>query len=232
MVTANLRRRLLLSRGAGLLAGVAAFSWRIAGASDQQGTDTSPDAVPGSPVLLVLGDSLSAEYGLARGQGWVALLQQRLAGDASLRRWHVVNASISGETSAGGLARLPQLLQQYRPDVVLIELGGNDALQGLSLKALATNLQEMADKAKAAGSRVILVGMQVPPNYGPAYAQKFERLFAKVAGQADAPLVPFLMDGFGDDPTWFQADGIHPLARAHPRMLDNVWSVLRKMLRP
>lgn len=187
------------------------------------------------PVLLVLGDSLSAGYGLSQEQGWVSLLVRRLAEDRSdLRRpdWQVVNASISGETTAGGRSRLPALLAQHRPALVLIELGGNDALRGLPLASARANLQQMIRDAHASGARTLLVGMQVPPNYGRSYARQFEQMFQKLAQDNDSALVPFLLEGFGEDRHWFQPDGIHPTADAQPKMLDNVWSVLKPLLVP
>ena len=187
-------------------------------------------ARPNAPVL-VLGDSLSAEYGLARGTGWVALLAQRLASQA--RPLEVVNASISGDTTAGGRSRLPALLSQHRPSVVVIELGGNDALRGLPLNVSRDNLDAMTRAAQAAGAKVLLVGMQVPPNYGLRYAQDFERLYVDVATSRRAALVPFLLKGVADRPdadAWFQADRIHPLSKAHPTMLDNVWPKLKPLL--
>jgi acyl-CoA thioesterase-1 len=188
-------------------------------------------AAPAARKLLVVGDSLSAEYGLPRGTGWVALLEQRLAQQRP--GVSVVNASISGDTSSGGLARLPALLQQHRPTHVIVELGANDALRGLPLSGTANNLAAMAKAARAAGAQVLLVGMQVPPNYGPAYSRDFARLFAEVAGREGAALVPFLLAGVADvdDPLqWFQADRIHPNAAAHPRILENVWAVLARWL--
>jgi len=182
-------------------------------------------------TLLVLGDSMSAEYGLARGTGWVALLGQRLAQHKINAT--VVNASVSGDTTAGGRARLPALLKQHRPAVVVIELGGNDALRGLALQSTEDNLKRMTQAAQDAGARVLLVGMQVPPNYGASYTQRFAAMFEAVARERKAALVPFLLAGVADGPdaaTMFQADRIHPLAKAHPRMLDNVWPALRKLL--
>ena len=182
-------------------------------------------------TLLVVGDSISAEYGLPRGSGWVALLAQKLRRDKPA--WQVINASISGDTSFGGRSRLPALLQQHRPDCVLIELGGNDALRGLSLQATQDNLLAMTQSAQQAGARVLLLGMQVPPNYGPEYAQRFAELFAVVARQRKVPLVPFLLKGVADqaDPTrLFQADRIHPNELAQPLILNNVWPALRKLL--
>lgn len=183
------------------------------------------------PTLLVVGDSLSAEYGIARGRGWVALLQQKLQADKF--QWQVVNASISGDTTAGGLARLPALLKQHQPQLVVIELGGNDALRGFSLKMTEDNLVKMIQACKTIQAKVVLVGMQVPPNYGAAYASDFTRLFARISQQQQTALVPFLLAGVADDkdPTaLFQADRIHPKAEAHPRILANVWAVLKKML--
>lgn len=184
------------------------------------------------PVILVVGDSLSAEYGLTRGSGWVALLERRLAQkklDAA-----VVNASISGETTSGGRSRLNALLSQHRPNVVVLELGGNDALRGLPLSMTQQNLATMARDAKAAGARVLIVGMQVPPNYGSRYANDFAALFAKVAKDEGASLVPFLLKGVADGPqseAMFQSDRIHPKAQAHPVMLDNVWAALESLLK-
>lgn len=183
-------------------------------------------------VILVLGDSLSAEYGLARGTGWVALLEKRLAGEQIAAR--VVNASVSGETTSGGRSRLPALLAQHRPTHVIVELGGNDALRGLPLKNTEENLQWMTEAAQKAGAKVLLVGMQVPPNYGTDYANRFAALFTTVAKATQAAVVPFFLKGVADgpDPTkLFQADRIHPRAEAHPLMLANVWPELRKLLR-
>jgi len=186
---------------------------------------------PKGVTIVVLGDSLSAEYGLRRGTGWVALLQQKLAQESIAAK--VVNASISGDTTSGGRARLGAVLAQHRPSHLIIELGGNDALRGLSLQATKDNLDEMTKAAKGAGAKVVLVGMQVPPNYGATYGEEFAGLFAQVASANNAALVPFLLKGVadGDDPTrLFQSDRIHPTAQAHPIMLANVWPLLRKLL--
>ena len=191
--------------------------------------ETGRAATPNT--ILVLGDSLSAEYGLARGTGWVALLEKRLA--AQKIPAAVVNASISGDTTAGGRSRLAPLLAQHKPTVVIIELGGNDALRGLPLAMTEENLSEMTQTAQRGGAKVLLVGMQVPPNYGADYANRFAGLFAKVAKAHKASLVPFLLAGVADasDPTaQFQADRIHPREAAHPRILDNVWPELKKLL--
>ncbi|MBL8362362.1 MAG: arylesterase [Rubrivivax sp.] len=182
--------------------------------------------------LLVLGDSLSAEYGLPRGAGWVALLERRMAREKLVRP--VVNASISGETTSGGRSRLAALLAQHKPGVVVIELGGNDALRGLPLAMTRDNLREMARMAKATGARVLIAGMQVPPNYGRQYGEEFAALFSTVAREQGAILVPFLLAGVADGPdaeTMFQADRIHPRAEAHPRILQNVWPALSPLLR-
>jgi acyl-CoA thioesterase-1 len=185
-----------------------------------------------APVILVVGDSLSAEYGLKRGTGWVALLEQRLAREKIAAK--VVNASISGDTTAGGRSRLPALLQQHKPTLVVIELGGNDALRGLPLAMTEDNLAQMTQAAQQAGAKVLLVGMQVPPNYGTDYSKRFAGLFESVAKQHKAALVPFLLKGVADveDPAkMFQADRIHPLASAHPVILANVWPVLAPLLK-
>ncbi|MBT9456214.1 MAG: arylesterase [Burkholderiaceae bacterium] len=188
-------------------------------------------AKPNVKLILVLGDSLSAEYGIGRGEGWVALLERRLA--KNKQAVTVVNASISGDTTSGGRSRLPALLQKHRPSHVLIELGGNDALRGLPLSMTQDNLLAIVGACKAAGAKPIIVGMQVPPNYGRQYGEEFAGLFAKVAKAQSAPLVPFLLQGIAerkDAEAWFQADRIHPLAKAHPQMLDNVWAVLKGQL--
>lgn len=189
-------------------------------------------AATAGATLLVVGDSLSAEYGLARGTGWVALLEQQLARDKIAAR--VVNASISGDTTSGGRSRLPALLKTHAPTHVVIELGGNDALRGLPLAMTRDNLLAMTRAAKAAGAKVLLVGMQLPPNYGARYGQDFAALFAEVAKAEGAALVPFLLAGVADGPDaerLFQPDRIHPLAAAHPKMLANVWAVMRGWLR-
>jgi acyl-CoA thioesterase I len=189
-------------------------------------------AAGASRTVLVVGDSLSAEYGLPRGTGWVALLQARLAREGVAAR--VVNASISGDTTAGGHSRLPALLAQHRPNVVVIELGGNDALRGLPLTTTRAQLAAMARAAKASGARVLIAGMAVPPNYGRKYSEDFIAMFAGVAKAEGAALVPFLLAGVADVPNadeWFQPDRIHPTAMAHPRMLANVWPVLLPLLR-
>jgi acyl-CoA thioesterase-1 len=184
-------------------------------------------------TLLVVGDSLSAEYGLPRGTGWVALLEQRLARERIAAQ--VVNASISGDTTAGGRARLPALLQTHRPSVVILELGANDALRGLSLAGTQGNLVEMVRMARASGAKVLLLGMRLPPNYGRRYGEDFAALYAKVAQAEGAALVPFLLRGVADGPNaeaLFQPDRIHPREVAEPTMLANVWPALRTLIGP
>jgi acyl-CoA thioesterase-1 len=191
----------------------------------------APPSASDGPVIVVVGDSISAEFGLARGSGWVALLGQRLA--AAKSRWTVSNASISGDTTAGGLSRLPGILQQRHPKIVIIELGGNDALRGLPMSATRKNLDAMATLAEASGARVLVAGMMVPPNFGRKYQAEFGQMYADVATAHHAALVPFLFAGIADRPdadAWFQADQIHPLAKAHPIILDNVWAKLKPML--
>ncbi len=186
-------------------------------------------AIPRAPrhTVLVVGDSLSAEYGLARGTGWVALLEQRL--DVERLSARVVNASISGDTTAGGLSRLGALLKQHRPTHVIIELGGNDGLRGLPLADTQRNLTAMTRAAKGAGTQVLIVGIEVPPNYGRRYTEEMAALFTNVAKAEGTPLVPTLLAGVGD--AEFQADRIHPLASAHPKLLANVWPALKPLLR-
>jgi acyl-CoA thioesterase I len=209
-----------------------------AAASSAAAPAAAPAATPAAatlPRLLVVGDSLSAEYGLARGTGWVALLGQRLTRDKLA--YTVVNASISGDTTAGGKARLPALLKQHKPAVVVIELGGNDALRGLPLTGSAgtqANLQTMVQAAKAAGAKVLVLGIAVPPNYGRAYNEQFTALFGTVARAENAALVPFFLAGVADVANadeLFQPDRIHPKATAHPKLLDNVWPALKPLLR-
>ena len=189
----------------------------------------APAAYSASKTLLVLGDSISAEYGLPRDSGWVSLLQTRLSDDKL--PVSVVNASISGETTAGGLTRLPSLLQQHKPAVVVIELGGNDGLRGLSLAATQSNLREMIKYADRIGARVLLLGMRVPPNYGPDYSKRFAAMYQGLARERNVKLVPFLFAGLEDTERFFQQDRIHPNQRAQTVMLENVWPSLRSLLK-
>jgi len=182
-------------------------------------------------MVLVVGDSLSAEYGLKRGSGWVALLEQRMAKEHVQVK--VVNASISGDTTSGGRSRLHSLLDQHQPALVIIELGGNDALRGLPLAMTRDNLEAMALAAQAAGARVLLLGMQMPPNYGQDYANQFAATYATVAKATKAGLVPFMLKGIADGPDaarLFQGDRIHPTEEAHPLILNNVWPTVKRMI--
>lgn len=190
--------------------------------------ETAADKGGSGPVLLVVGDSLSAEYGLPRGTGWVQLLTDRLRGNGS--DYRVVNASISGETTSGGRTRLPALLKQHRPRIVVLELGANDGLRGLPLAVMKDNLATMIRQSQAAGARVLLVGIRVPPNYGRDYAERFFATFPALAREHKVALAPFLFEGFGDSLELFQADRIHPAVEAQARMLENVWPALRPLL--
>jgi acyl-CoA thioesterase-1 len=181
------------------------------------------------PVVLVVGDSLSAGYGVAVDATWVALLQKRLA--AQGYGYRVVNASISGDTTGGARARLPRALELHKPAVVILELGGNDGLRGLPLRQVRENFQFLIDHARAAGAQVVLVGMRMPPNYGAAYADAFHALYGELASQYGTPLVGFFLDGVALDDKLMQADGIHPTAAAQPRLLDNLWPALQKVLK-
>ncbi|WP_307700552.1 arylesterase [Variovorax paradoxus] len=203
----------------------------IAGTSATAQAQSAQAASPRKPVILVLGDSLSAEYGLKRGEGWVPLLEKRLAQQKIAAT--VINASISGDTSSGGRARFASLLAQHKPSHVVVELGANDALRGLPLQNTEENLLQITQSAQAAGAKVLIVGIQVPPNYGGEYTRRFEAMFGKVASTTKAALVPFLLKGVADAPdalSLFQADRIHPTAAAQPQLLDNVWPELRKLL--
>lgn len=185
-------------------------------------------AQPREPVLLVVGDSISAGYGLPAGKVWVDLLAARLKAEGY--RYRVVNASITGDTTAGGRARITPLLVAHQPAVVIIELGGNDALRGGRLAATRENLDAMVTLAQRAKAKVLLVGMQMPSNYGPAYVREFNEVFTTVAKTHRVPLVPFFFEGFGEDMAYFQSDRIHPTAEAQPRLLDNVWPALKPLL--
>ncbi|GHB25362.1 arylesterase [Salinicola rhizosphaerae] len=175
-------------------------------------------------TVLVMGDSLSAAYGIDPAAGWVNLLKKRLGSEDD-----VVNASISGETTSGGSARLPDLLRQYHPDIVLLELGGNDGLRGLSPQQMQVNLGKMIERSQSASARVLLLGIEVPPNYGPAYTDAFRGVFTQLASDYGVPLVPFLLKGVDLD-TMLQDDGIHPTAEAQPIILETVWSRLEPLL--
>jgi len=179
--------------------------------------------------VLVYGDSLSAAYGMPQQRGWVALLEERLKRERP--DYNVVNASISGETTAGGLARIAKVLEREKPAIVILALGANDGLRGLPVAAMKQNLAGIIEQAKKAGARVLLVGMRMPPNYGEQYTRAFERAFAELAKSHRTALLPFLLEGFGEKPELFQADRIHPSETAQPAVLKNVWAALRPLLR-
>ena len=180
-------------------------------------------------TILVMGDSLSAAYGIRPEQGWVALLTQRLQTQGY--GYEVVNASVSGETSSGGLQRLPRALQIHQPAMVILELGANDGLRGLPLTETRSNLTKMVQLSQAAGARVLLVGIRIPPNYGPRYANEFADLYPEIAKQYHLPLVPFLLEKVALDPTLMQEDGLHPNARGEPLVLDTLWQKLEPLLK-
>jgi acyl-CoA thioesterase-1 len=179
-------------------------------------------------TLLVVGDSLSAAYGVDVGSGWVALLGKRL--DRQKYDYQIINASISGDTTANGLARLPKLLAAHQPAIVIIELGGNDGLRGLALDQMKHNITAMVTKAKTRHARVLLVGMRLPPNYGNYYAERFRHIYREVAAEQQVGLAPFLLDGIAANPALMQPDGIHANAKAQQKMLENVWPHLRPLL--
>jgi acyl-CoA thioesterase-1 len=187
------------------------------------------NAVASDRTILVLGDSLSAAYGIRPEQGWVALLTQRL--QAQGYGYEVVNASVSGETSSGGLQRLPRALELHRPGMVILELGANDGLRGLPLAATRDNLTKMVQLAQAAGARVLVVGIRIPPNYGPRYTNEFAGIFAELASKYHLPLVPFLLEKVALDPALMQEDGLHPNARGEPLVLDTLWQGLGPLLK-
>jgi len=182
-----------------------------------------------APVLLVLGDSLSAGYGMEREKSWVSLLETRL-GEHGFA-YHVLNSSISGDTTQGGLTRLPRLLERYRPQIVILELGANDGLRGIDPAVTRANLAEMIRQSQDAGARVLLAGIRLPPNYGSAYLQNFESIYTDLASEYDTLLVPFFMDGVAMEPDLLQADNIHPNEEGQPVLLDNVWAVLEPALK-
>ncbi|MFA7241146.1 MAG: arylesterase [Sulfuricellaceae bacterium] len=185
-------------------------------------------AANAAPAILVLGDSLSAEYGIPRNSGWVSLLQRRLEQRNS--DYSLINASQSGETTDGGRARIASLLAQHRPAIVILELGGNDGLRGLPLTATRENLAAIIQSCRNHQARVLLIGMKMPPNYGVAYTRQFEENYRELASRYKIPLLPFLLEGLGEKREWFQADGLHPIATAQPAVLENVWKKLKPML--
>lgn len=182
-----------------------------------------------SPTILVFGDSISAAYGIRVEEGWVSLLQRRLASRGYAYR--VVNASVSGETTGGGGARLPRALELHRPSILILELGANDGLRGLPLDEVRTNLDGMIRKSRAAGARVVLAGMRIPPNYGTAYTEKFHAIYSDLSRQYELPFIPFLLEEVARDATLMQADGLHPNARAQAALLDEIWTRLEPLLK-
>jgi acyl-CoA thioesterase-1 len=190
---------------------------------------SAPPLYAGAPVILILGDSLSAGYGMALADSWPRLMQERL--DREGHSYRVVNASITGDTTQGGLARLPRLLERHQPEVVIIELGGNDGLRGLGIETTRENLAAMIQQSQDCGARVLLTGIQLPPNYGIAYTDRFRDMYTELASVHGTLLVPFLMDGVALNAELMQSDGVHPNASAQPVMLDNVWSALKAILR-
>jgi acyl-CoA thioesterase I len=195
----------------------------------QTNASANKPAVVAKPVIVVLGDSLSAEYGLPRDTGWVQLMRQRLA-DQRLD-YSVANASISGDTTSGGRARLPVLLERLKPSIVIVELGANDALRGVPLSTTEDNLRTIIEQSQQAHAKVVLIGMYVPPNYGPDYTQKFHGMYGTLSSDLHVPLVPFLLAGIENKPNMFQADQIHPTQQAQPLLLDNVWPAVKPLLR-
>ena len=186
---------------------------------------------PSTQTILVFGDSLSASYGVPQGQGWVALLEAKLAQKQSSKTtYKVVNASISGETTSGGLARFSAALATHKPNIVILELGANDGLRGLPIAEMQTNLSQMIAQAKTVKAKVLLIGMKIPPNYGLKYSKNFSATYTNLAKQHKIALVPFLLEGVAGKPELIQADGLHPIAAAQPSLLDNVWIVLERML--
>jgi len=189
----------------------------------------SASAYSAPKTVLVVGDSLSAEYGLTRGAGWVALLEQKLKAEKIDAR--IVNASISGETTSGGRARLPALLTQHKPQIVVIELGANDGLRGLPVASAEANLRQMVTLSQKQDAKVMLIGMRMPPNYGRAYTERFFNMYNTLSKEMKAPLVPFMLEGVADKPALFQADRLHPNAQAHPIILNNIWPAFSSMIR-
>ncbi len=187
-----------------------------------------PNATANSTTVMVFGDSLSAGYGLPQDTGWVSLLKRRLQAQSQVR---LVNASLSGETASGGRVRIEQALKTHRPDIVILELGGNDGLRGASIDSIRDNLEAIIEACQRSKATVLLTGMQLPPNYGIAYTQKFQDIYPQLAKRHGLKLVPFLLDGFGNKREFFQSDGIHPTASAQERIVENVWKILSTMLK-
>jgi acyl-CoA thioesterase-1 len=190
--------------------------------------NSQPVNQPPSPTLLILGDSLSTAFGIEQSQGWVSLLTRKLQNHHY--RMQVINASISGETTQGGLQRLPSLLSKHKPVMVIVELGGNDGLRGLKLSMIKSNLRQIIEKIKAENANIVLAGIRLPPNYGQIYTEKFYQIYQDLSKQENVTLVPFFMDGVAKNSAMMQADGIHPTAKAQPVLFNNVWEILRPLL--
>lgn len=190
---------------------------------------TAIPAVAQQRILLVWGDSLSAAFGISEEQGWVQLLSERI--EREYPSFRVINGSVSGETTTGGLERLPAMLAEYRPELVILELGGNDGLRGIPVEAIRDNLAAMIRLIESDGGRVLLAGIRIPPNYGPRYTEPFHENYFNLAEEYELPLLPFLIEGIPENPELMQNDGIHPVAEAQPAILENVWTVLDPMLR-
>ena len=205
------------------------MSWALALVLALFSTSSALSSEPPTAVVLVWGDSLSASYRMDEQQGWVALLEKKLEAEG-LAGWRVVNGTVSGETTAGGLARLPAMLASTRPDIVILELGGNDGLRGLPVPTIRENLAQMIELSQNAGARVLLSGIQIPPNYGPRYTGPFYAQYTELAEQYGLVLIPFLLDGIADNAELMQDDGIHPTAEAQPLIVDIVWPALNLLM--
>jgi acyl-CoA thioesterase-1 len=206
----------------------AVMAWILVAPPSAQAQTTPVAAGSQKRVVLVVGDSLAAEYGLTLGTGWVPLMAQRIS--EQYPKYQVINASISGDTTSGGVSRLPPLLSRYKPAVVMLELGSNDALRGLPVDMTDKNLRQMTQAAKQAGAKVVIVGMQIPPNYGRQYTDQFKAVFGDVAKAENAGLVPFLMEGVAADRSLFQSDGLHPNESAQKQLMENVWPAIKAQL--
>ncbi|MBC8720403.1 arylesterase [Paraburkholderia sp. 31.1] len=228
MVKRRLKVRAIAPRAAALSAAFGATMMAAALVSLPLRAHAANTPEPAKPVIVVLGDSISAEYGLPRDTGWVALMRQRLAEERI--DYSVANASISGDTTSGGRARLPALMERLKPSIVIVELGANDALRGVPLSTTEDNLRTIIEQAQQGHAKVVLVGMYVPPNYGPDYTQKFHGLYGQLSKEFHVPLVPFLLAGIADKPDMFQADQLHPTQQAQPLLLNNVWPAVKPLL--
>lgn len=217
-------------RSIAVLLGLALLLWLRAGhtAPDAPAVQAGPATAHEPQHILVFGDSLSAEYGLPRGSGWVSVVEQRL--ENRNQAYQIRNASISGDTTIGGLRRLPQVLKEFEADIVVLQLGANDGLRGLPVQQMKDNLREMVELSQAQGADVLLVGQHIPPNYGQRYARDFHGVFAELAEETGISLVPFMLEGIATDTAMFLPDGLHPTAEAQTHIADTIWTVLEPML--